>query len=124
MAEEVALAMINFWYHGIVGEEIHLCQEEAETPEELNLCNTMPPTYFDFGARCDTTRALAELTYQAGRAGNHVGFRTPRSHASVRTTQQDTGFLIEDEYGSYNLEAAGHYWRSKCFHFLTPHDTR
>ena len=99
VAEEVAFAMVNFWYHDLVGEEIHLCQEEAETAEELTLCNTMPPAYFDFSARCDTTRALAELAYQAGRAGHHRGFRPPRSHFSVRTMQQDEGFIIQDEYG-------------------------
>jgi len=109
VAEEVARAMVNFWYHDHVGEEIHLCKEEAETEEELHLCNTMPPAYFDFAARCDTTRDLAELTYQAGRAGRHRGFRPPRSHATVRTMQQDEGFITQDEYGKYNIEFAGHY---------------
>ncbi|CAJ1935034.1 unnamed protein product [Cylindrotheca closterium] len=106
VAEEVALAMINFWYHDLVGEAIHLCQEEAETAEALQLCNTMPPVYFDSAARCDTTRELAELTHQAGRAGHHRGFRPPRSHAFVRTMQQDEGFFIKDEYGEWHCERA------------------
>jgi hypothetical protein len=85
---EVAKAMVNFGYHSIVGEAIHACKEEAVTTEEMNICNTMPPVYFDPKVRCDTTRELAELAYQAGRAGFLDGFRSPRSHYSVRTMQQ------------------------------------
>lgn len=106
VVEEVASAMINFWYHDKVGMEIHSCREEAETAEDMRLCNTMPPAYFDFGARCDTTRELAELAYKAGRAGRHSGFRPPRSHFEVRTVQQEEGFLIQDEYDEWHCERA------------------
>jgi hypothetical protein len=97
VSEEVAKAMVNLEWHIIVGEAIHACMEEAMTPEEMNVCDTMPPVYFDPTVRCDTTRELAELAYQAGRAGFHDGFRSPRSHYSVRTMQQDAGFIVEDE---------------------------
>eukprot|EP00980_Cylindrotheca_fusiformis_P027129 scaffold18984_cov73-Cylindrotheca_fusiformis.AAC.1 len=59
----------------------------------------MPPVYFDSRARCDTTRELAELAWQAGVAGFHSGFRPPRSYYFVRTMQQDGGFIEKDEYG-------------------------
>jgi len=97
VAEEVAIAMINFGAHKKVGAEIHRCMEDAETSEELEICKTMPPVYFDPTARCDTTRALAELAYQAGTVGHHSGMRPARSHFQVRTMQQDAGFIIQND---------------------------
>lgn len=99
VSEEVAKAMINFGYHGSIGEAIHKCMKEAETEEEIEICSTMPPVYFDPKARCDTTRELAHLAYDAGRAGFHNGFRSPRSYYFVRTMQQDAGFIVKDEFG-------------------------
>ena len=99
VSEEVAKAMVNLEWHKVVGDAIHDCMEEAVTTEEMNLCNTMPPVYFDPKARCDTSRELAELAYQAGIAGFHSGFRPARSHYFVRTMQQDAGFVVEDELG-------------------------
>jgi hypothetical protein len=99
VSEEVAQAMINFHYHHLVGERIHRCREEATSEEAMDICDTMQPVYFDPKARCDTTRELAEIAYRAGTAGFHRGFRPPRSHFSVRTMQQDAGFLIQDEKG-------------------------
>jgi ABC-type phosphate/phosphonate transport system substrate-binding protein len=107
VAEEVAIAMMEFNAHKKVGTEIHRCMEEAETPEELELCNTMPPVYFDPAARCDTTRELAELAYQAGTAGHHSGMRPAKSHFQVRTMQQDAGFIIRD---SPNGKYLMHVW--------------
>jgi hypothetical protein len=75
VSEEVAKAMVNLEWHKVVGDAIHACREEAVTTEEMNVCNTMPPVYFDSMVRCDTSRELAELAYQAGRAGFHAGFR-------------------------------------------------
>jgi hypothetical protein len=97
VSEEVAKAMLNLQWHKVVGEAIHGCIEEAATTEAINVCNTMPPVYFDPQARCDTTRELAELAYQAGRAGFHSGFRPARSHSFVRTMQQDAGFIVQDD---------------------------
>jgi hypothetical protein len=97
VSEEVAKALVNLEWHKVVGEAIHGCMEEAVTTEEMNICNTMPPVYFDPTARCDTSRELAELAYQAGRAGFHDGFRPARSYYSVRTMQQDAGFIVEDD---------------------------
>jgi hypothetical protein len=99
VSEDVAKAMVNLEWHKVVGDAIHACREEAVTTEEMNVCNTMPPVYFDPKVRCDTTRELAELAYQAGKAGFHNGFRSPRSHYGVRTMQQDAGFIVEDEPG-------------------------
>jgi hypothetical protein len=99
VSEEVAKAMVNLEWHSLVGKAIHACREEAVTTDEMNVCNTMPPVYFDHKVRCDTSRKLAELAYQAGRAGFHDGFRTPRSHHFVRTMQQDAGFIVEDDSG-------------------------
>ena len=47
--EEVALALINFEYHKIVGDRIHSCLEDDEADQEL--CKTAPPVYFDSKAR-------------------------------------------------------------------------
>jgi hypothetical protein len=99
VSEEVAKAMVNLEWHKKVGEAIHACWEEAMTTEETNVCDTMPPVYFDPKVRCDTSRDLAILAYQAGRAGFHDGFRPARSHYFVRTMQQDAGFIVEDESG-------------------------
>eukprot|EP00980_Cylindrotheca_fusiformis_P005530 scaffold1172_cov115-Cylindrotheca_fusiformis.AAC.5 len=99
VSEEVAKAMMNFQYHNSIGVAIQNCREEATTPEAMNLCDTMPPVYFDPKARCDTTRELAELAREAGIAGFHNGLRSPRSYYFVRTMQQDAGFVAKDEYG-------------------------
>jgi hypothetical protein len=96
VSEEVAIGMMEFNAHKKVGTEIHRCMKDAETPEEMQLCKTMPPVYFDPAARCDTTRELAELAYQAGKAGHHSGMRPAKSHFQVRTMQQDAGFIIRD----------------------------
>ena len=64
VSEEVTKALFNLEWHSLVGEAIHGCKEEAVTTEEMNICNTMPPVYFDPKARCDTSRELAELAYQ------------------------------------------------------------
>jgi hypothetical protein len=125
VSEEVALALINFRRHKSVGEEIHRCLEDAISGEEIEICNTMPIVYFDPAARCDTTRELAELAYQAGEAGHHSGFRPARSHFNVRTMQQDAGFIKKDEKGNWHCERssskyegiecpAGHYKVSKA----------
>eukprot|EP00980_Cylindrotheca_fusiformis_P005527 scaffold1172_cov115-Cylindrotheca_fusiformis.AAC.2 len=107
VTEEVTEAMINFEYHNSIGDSIHNCREDATTPEAMNLCDTMPPVYFDSRARCDTTRELAELAWQAGVAGFHNGFRPPRSYYFVRTMQQDGGFIEKDEYGNSRCKRAG-----------------
>ena len=49
VSEEVALALINFEYHKIVGDRIHACLEDDEADQEL--CKTAPPVYFDSKAR-------------------------------------------------------------------------
>ena len=86
--------------------------EEANSTAEIHNCNTMPTVYFDSSARCDTTvyfdssatcdttREMAQLAFQAGKAGWHSGFRTARSHFEVRTMQQDAGFIAMNENGA------------------------
>eukprot|EP00980_Cylindrotheca_fusiformis_P023385 scaffold10429_cov126-Cylindrotheca_fusiformis.AAC.16 len=104
--EEVTIAMINFGHHLDVGDKIHDCIENSNSTTELSICNTMPPAFFDPGARCDTTRELAELTYQAGKAGYLRGFRPAGSHFAVRTMQQDAGFIIQKKNGDWFCERA------------------
>jgi len=99
VSQEVANAMIALQDHANIGQLIAECQESAETEAERNICDTAPPAYFDADARCDTTRELATLAYNAGQAGFHDGFRSPRSHFFVRTMQQDGGFIIKDHKG-------------------------
>ena len=106
VSEEVQLALISFEYHHIVGERIHDCRKEiceaAGNPNcTVEVCNTAPPVFFDPKARCDTTRELAELAYQAGTAGRHAGFRPARSHFDLRSMQQEAGFLSQKENGKY-----------------------
>ncbi|CAJ1957895.1 unnamed protein product [Cylindrotheca closterium] len=115
VSEKVAIAMMEFRAHKNVGTAIHQCMTDAETPAELELCNTMPPVYFDPAARCDTTRELAELAYQAGTAGHHSGMRPAKSHFQVRTMQQDAGFIIrEDLNDDWHCERA-----SRTYHGVT-----
>ena len=97
VSEEVANALINFESHYDVGRLIHACQDAATTEDELSICNTQPPIYFDPAARCDTTREMAELAYQAGKAGRFAGMRTPRSYGIVRSMQEDAGLLLKNE---------------------------
>lgn len=120
MSEEVQIALINFEYHKIVGDAIHECKDlicDPEgyglptncTEEQWEVCKTAPPVYFDPNARCDTTRELAELAYQAGKAGRHNGFRPARSHFSLRTMQQTAGFLTQNDRGKA-CSAERHYY--------------
>eukprot|EP00980_Cylindrotheca_fusiformis_P026263 scaffold15641_cov111-Cylindrotheca_fusiformis.AAC.1 len=104
VAEEVAMAMFQFGRHKSVGEAIHTCLEDATSEQEVEVCQTMPTVYFDPTARCDTTRELAELAYQAGKAGRHSGFRSAGSHFGVRTMQQDAGFVTRNEKGKWHCE--------------------
>lgn len=112
VSEEVAVSLINFEYHKIVGDAMHDCKDKlcAEafdfqeqnvtcTKEIWGICETAPPVFFDPTCRCDTTRELAELSYQAGVAGRHNGFRPARSHFALRTMQQTAGFLMQNEQG-------------------------
>eukprot|EP00980_Cylindrotheca_fusiformis_P006580 scaffold1387_cov103-Cylindrotheca_fusiformis.AAC.2 len=104
VSEELAQAMMSFKSHYLVGEGIHRCRDEATSEEEMDICDSMPPSHFVPTARCDTTRELAELTYKAGTVGHHKGFRPPRSHFNVRTMQQDAGFIVQDENGGWRCE--------------------
>lgn len=120
VSEEIQLALINFEYHKTTGDRMHTCKHdicEAQLGYEydpeacLNLaataiCDTAPPVFFDPNARCDTTRELAEIAYQAGIAGRHNGFRPARSHFSLRTMQQSAGFLVEDDQGNWKCSRA------------------
>eukprot|EP00980_Cylindrotheca_fusiformis_P014568 scaffold3924_cov109-Cylindrotheca_fusiformis.AAC.17 len=104
VSEEVAAALVNFRYHKKVGVEIHRCMEEATTEAAEEICRTMPSVYFDRKARCDTTRELAELAYQAGLAGHHNGLRPARSYFQVRTMQEEAGFIFQDNEGTFRCE--------------------
>ena len=107
VSEEVALALINFEYHKIVGDLIADCKSEVCDGKTQNcteayttdLCATAPPVFFDPTARCDTTRELAALAHKAGVAGRHNGFRPARSHFELRTIQQAAGFVLQDDDG-------------------------
>ncbi|CAJ1957939.1 unnamed protein product [Cylindrotheca closterium] len=101
IAEEVSAALINFHYHNNVGRAIHECLDAAKTAAETDVCNTMSPSDFVKEARCDTTREMAELTYQAGLAGRHSGFRSARSHFELRTIVQDIGFVEQNKNGDW-----------------------
>ena len=115
VTEEVQIALINFEYHKIVGDRIHDCKKNICDPnghgltedqwtcteEDWAICDTAPPVYFDSNTRCDSTRELAKLAHDAGKAGRHNGFRPARSHFALRTMQQTAGFLSQNEYGMY-----------------------
>eukprot|EP00980_Cylindrotheca_fusiformis_P020566 scaffold7641_cov115-Cylindrotheca_fusiformis.AAC.12 len=101
VAEEVSSALVNFYYHNLVGREIHHCRVAANSTDERNICETMPPAYFYDKARCDTTRELSDLAYHAGVAGGLSGFRTARSHFELRTIVQDIGFVEQNEDGDW-----------------------
>jgi len=103
--EEVQDALIKLRDHLHIGELMSQCAEdickvevceEGEVPE---VCKTAPPSFFDPGARCDTTRELALLAFEAGRAAGIDGFRPPRSHFHLRTMQQAAGFLTQNAKG-------------------------
>ena len=103
VAEEVSAALVNLHYHNRVGRAIYECKQKANSTAEKDICNTMPPKYFFDGARCDTTRGLAELAYQAGKAGRHSGFRPARSHFELRTIVQDIGFVEQNDNGKRKI---------------------
>ena len=93
VAEEVANALIAMKYHGSVGQEIQKCLEKATSEQQAGVCRSMKLDE----SRCDTTRDLAMLAYEAEVAGYHNGFRSPKSYFYVRTMQQEAGFVILDE---------------------------
>lgn len=117
VTEEVQVALINFEYHKIVGDRMANCKRDLCDPEGYGfpldnctkevwgICETAEPVFFDPKARCDTTRELAELAYTAGIAGRHNGFRPARSHFDLRTMQQEAGFLMKNEKGTYATTA-------------------
>ena len=108
VADEVTQAILNFRKHYGVGVNIDACRKAAGNDRERELCETQPPLYFDPEARCDTTRELAELALMAGRAGFHAGFRSAKSHFTVRTMQQDAGFIVKNDNGK----------KEKCFQLI------
>ncbi|CAJ1945944.1 unnamed protein product [Cylindrotheca closterium] len=110
VAEEVGDALMALNKHATIGQLIVECQEAATTQAEKNICDTSPPEYFDPNARCDTSRELATLAYNAGLAGFHDGFHSPRSHFHVRTMQQDGGFIIQDAKGNSRCERNSKYY--------------
>ena len=117
VSEEVARALIALSQHALVGQRIAECREAATNEAQRSTCETSPPEYFDRDARCDTSRELATLAYEAGRAGFHNGFRPPRSHFFVRTMQQDGGFIIQDDRGNWRCERNANYYNG----IICPH---
>jgi guanylate cyclase len=63
-------------------------------------------------SRCDTTPKLAELAYDACRAGQLSGFRTARSYFDVRTMQEAAGFMKMDEEGDWKCTRADTLYKS------------
>ena len=105
VSQEVSRALMALSSHATVGRLIAECYEGATTEAERRTCDISAPDYFYPSARCDTTRELAMLAYNAEVAGFHSGFRPPRSHFEVRTMQQDGGFIIRDDKSAYCVHA-------------------
>ena len=103
VSQEVSRALMALSSHATVGRLIAECYDGATTEAERRTCDASAPDYFYPSARCDTTRELAMLAYNAEVAGFHSGFRPPRSHFEVRTMQQDGGFIIRDDKSTYYL---------------------
>jgi ABC-type phosphate/phosphonate transport system substrate-binding protein len=102
VAQEVQSALLSLGQHKKVGDAIHDClTSNLTSAEQKDVCRQAPPAYFYDEARCDTTREIAEIARQAGLAGSHNGFRTPRSYSHIRTMQAAAGFIKPDERGMY-----------------------
>mmetsp|Transcript_13182 Transcript_13182/g.31588 ORF Transcript_13182/g.31588 Transcript_13182/m.31588 type:complete len:1491 (+) Transcript_13182:121-4593(+) len=110
VTQEVSRALMALSSHATVGRLIAECYEAATNEAERRTCDNSPPDYFYPNARCDTTRDLAILAYNAEKAGFHTGFRSPRSHFAVRTMQQDGGFIIQDEKDKWRCERNSNYY--------------
>ena len=111
--EEVQEALMALGEHKSLYEKIldckkEFCVEQNCTTTKSNICETSPIEYFDEGARCDSSREIAELAYAAGKAGKNHGFRIPRSYFGVRTMQEEGGFLGRDNQGKCTHQRIGH----------------
>jgi ABC-type phosphate/phosphonate transport system substrate-binding protein len=103
VAQEVQSALLSFSDHKKVGDAIYDClTSNLTSSEQKDVCRQAPPAYFYEKARCDTTREIAEIARQAGQAGSHNGFRTPKSYFNIRTMQAAAGFIQQDERGTYD----------------------
>ncbi|CAB9524509.1 activated protein kinase catalytic subunit alpha-1 [Seminavis robusta] len=118
VAAEVQAALLKLDQHKRVGERVKACTPEicsiqhCENGTIPNICSVAPVEFFDDDSPCDTTRELAELARKAGIAGNHNGFRAPRSYFELRTMQEAAGFLQQDDKGKWQCIRASTLYES------------
>ncbi|CAB9522115.1 activated protein kinase catalytic subunit alpha-1 [Seminavis robusta] len=105
VSAEVQEAILAIGKHALIGQRLEECRaeyrnrgkdsspcEQKSIPEDFDLEGT---------ARCDTTKALAELSYKAALAGKFSGYRPPRSYFEPRTMQEAVGLLAKNHRGHW-----------------------
>ena len=123
VAHEVEEALRAISRHARVGRRYHDCLTTSANPA---LCDQMDfPFDVDPDARCDTTKAIADLAKRATKDGHFYGFRPPRSYFQLRSMQQDGGFLAQDENEEWHcIRPSSFYEGIRCpvGYFKRSHD--
>jgi len=102
--EEVQAALLAVGRHAALGQKLEECNREYGN---YSTCDTFPfPDYFDPNARCDSSRELCKIAWQASKAGSWAGFRTSRSYFEPRTIHEAAGFMLQDKRGNWECTRA------------------
>lgn len=85
-------ALMRFDKYARVGELL----QECRTQNTAESCSSQSPQELFPEATCDMTTALAGLALEARLASHVAAFRTASSYFSIRSVQQEAGFLVQD----------------------------
>ena len=100
VAYEVQQALLALGDHSSLGRALEACK--LSHVNDTRFCDRQAfPEYFMVGARCDSSKELAALAYEASKAGSLAGFRTPMSYFQVRNMLEEAGFMERDERGNW-----------------------
>lgn len=103
VAMEVQQALFDVSRHAAVAQGLYACQEAMGDA----YCDSLPfPESFATHSECDTTKEIARIALNATGNANVAGFRTARSYFSVRTMQEDGGFMVKNDKGELTCTRA------------------
>jgi hypothetical protein len=105
VSREVQAALLAAGEHATLGRALEACR--LSHVNNTSFCDMQAfPEYFEVGSRCDTTRELATLAWEASMAGSWAGFRNPMSYFQTRNMLEGAGFMTLDEGGNWKCARA------------------
>jgi hypothetical protein len=105
VSREVQEALLAAGEHAALGRALEACR--LSHVNNTSFCDMQAfPEYFGVGSRCDTTRELATLAWEASKAGSWASFRNPRSYFETRNMLEGGGFMKHDERGNWKCARA------------------